>query len=400
MTKKRLPWACLLFIIALPLAAQTPRQAALFIAPLDAGLKDALLEDILSSELTAMVGNQGITVQPRRLSLPAGADQPALPAEQRLSRLLGGINSTGIDIIVAAFYYTEGDQLTIQFALYDPAVRVVLGGVLTRARKGLTVFASAGSAVADFQPAVKRYVDGGYDVAPPTGMVERIVVSGPQEGCRIVMVDKDFGVISGGKLVIAYSQFRIGTAVPVQVIKEGYHTFQKTVMFTTAEAALELPRLQPETRFDASLTWTLGQALGVGFGGRIHLVPDALFVGVEQYRTLELTSSSFATVRHYDMNVHIGQYVVFPPESFFRVSVSAGVGAIVTDVEGVPGREYTDVYLLVGDPTAEVTLGPVTLFVRPNLHYALGIGYNLLGTAWIRTPFGIPTFCAGARLSW
>jgi hypothetical protein len=405
--KQAFALACLLLAAALPAAAQTAAEpaapaahtAAIVAAPLVPGSADALLEDILSTNLTAMLEAEQVSVS-GRLSLPTGADHPQLPAESRISRLLAGVNAGSAQVVVAAFYLTEGEQLTIQFALYDPAVKVVLGGVLTRARKGLTVFSSVSAAVGDFAPAVKRYVEGGYQMEPPTGIVERITVSGPQEGSRIVLVDREFGRISGGRLVIPYTQFEVGTAVPVRVMRDGYHSYEGMHPLDKPQVEISLPALRRETRFDADLHWSFGFATGIGIGGRFHIMADSLFLGVEHYRSLEASSVSSSLVRHYDTSLRIGQYVVFPHTSVFRVSVAAGLGLILTDVEGQPGREYGDVYVLVGDPTAELTLGPVTLFVRPDLHYALGVGYNLLGREWIRTPYGIPPLTVGARLSW
>ncbi len=105
-------------------------------------------------------------------------------------------------------------------------------------------------------------------------------------------------------------------------------------------------------------------------------------------------------MRHYDLGASVGSYVIFPYSSFFRLHLSIGAGFILTDVEGLPGREYVDYYVSLGDPTAELRLGPVSIFARPDLHYSLGAGYNLLGRQWIRTPYGLPPITLGARVSW
>ncbi|HET6451112.1 MAG TPA: hypothetical protein VFI08_07355, partial [Spirochaetia bacterium] len=305
------------------------------------------------------------------------------------------------DLIVAAFYLVEGDGLTIQFALYDPAVKVVLGGVLTRARKGLTVFASVSDAVTEFRPAVARYREGGYKVEPPSGIVQRIVVSGPQEGSRVVLVDKDFGTVSGGRLVVPYTQFLVGSSIPVRVTKEGYHPYSGTLTLSAPEMDITIPPLHRETRVDLEARWSFGFAAGAGLGARFHVVPDSLFVGLEAYRSLEpSTVWGSDVVRHYDVNARFGGYVLFPYSSFFRVYVSAGLGMIATTVEGVSGRDYTDYYVVVGDPTAEFTVAGIKIFARPDLHYALGLGYNLLGREWIRTPLGLPPLTVGVGLSW
>ena len=383
------------------LDAQAGRQSALFIAPLGQGPGNPLVEDILLTELGAALTGAGLTVAPKRLQLPAGADQPRPPAEERVSYLLRSIPAEGIDVIAAAFYLAEGDELTVQFSLYDPAVKTMLGGVLTRARQGLTLFASVSEAVGDFKPVIQRYVEGGYRVEPPSGIVERIQVTGPPEGSRVIFADRDVGLVAGGRLVVPYTQFEIGTKLPVRVIKDGYHGFEGTFPLTTPQVDLKLPPLQRESRFDAGLRWSFGFASGFGFGGRVHLVPDSLFLGIEEYISLQPgTLLGGTAVRHYDTNIHIGQYFIFPYSSIFRVSLALGAGFIVTDVEGLSGQEYMDYYVLVGDPTAELTLGPVKVFLRPDLHYALGLGYNLLGRTWIRTPYGLPPLTLGARYSW
>ena len=76
------------------------------------------------------------------------------------------------------------------------------------------------------------------------------------------------------------------------------------------------------------------------------------------------------------------------------------MGLIITDVRGVTGLEYVDYYISVLNPTAEFSVGPLDLFARPELRYALGTGYNLLGNVWIRTPYGWPPITIGAKWSW
>jgi len=401
MAKGRL--AAVLFFLALPallFAADPGRKSALFMAPLTGGSGDPLVEDILASELTTALQNAGITVAPGRLALATGADQPKIPDEQRVSYLLRGLDAGDTDVVVAAFYLVQGDTLVIQFALYDPKVRTMLGGVLTRARKGLTLFASVSEAVTQFGPAIQRYVQGGYQVQPPAGIVERIEVTGPQDGSHVVLLDREVGVVSGGSLVIPYTQFEVGSIIPVKVTKAGYHTYEGTYKLTTPQVALRLPALHRETRADADLVWTFGQATGVGFGGRIHIVPDTLFLGMEHYRTFDYGSFAVAPVRHYDTNLQLGGYLIFGTSSIIRLHLAIGAGLIVTNVAGFSGPDYTDWYVLAGDPTAELTLGPVKVILRPELHYALGVGYNLLGRTWIRTPYGIPPLTIGVRYSW
>ncbi|HTP59895.1 MAG TPA: hypothetical protein VMM82_13320, partial [Spirochaetia bacterium] len=108
--------ALLLFVLVslLPAGAQdaqtvqTQHRAALMEAPLHPQERDPLLEDILATELIAMLNRVQVTVGSPRLALPTGVDQPTLPREERVSHLLAGVDARGADVIVAAFYLAEG----------------------------------------------------------------------------------------------------------------------------------------------------------------------------------------------------------------------------------------------------------------------------------------------------
>jgi len=376
--------------------AAARRKAQVAVAAL--GSRDELVESILESELGAMLDREGVEVL-GRIELRAEGRAPEPPSEQRITMLLGGLDAKGADIIVAAFYLSRESELTFQFVLFDPEVDVVVGGTVSRARKGLAAFANIQSSVAELEPSIERYVEGAYRVEARTGFVERIVVEGARDGSRVVILDRDYGTVSGGRLVVPYTQFAIGATVPIAVSKDGYHSRSLSVTLDEQQETVVVPPLRRETRIDLGARWSLGQAAGLGFGSRFHIQPDTLFVGLEAYRYLEADSFDNRIVRHYDIGASVGRYVGFPYSSFFRVHLSVGIGMIVTDVEGIPGREYTDYYLALGDPTAELRFGRLSVFARPDIRYALGLGYNLLGRQWIRTPYGLPPITIGARMS-
>ena len=372
------------------------RKAQVALASL--GARDELVESILESELGAMLNRKGVEVL-GRVPIPFAPGGPEPPDEERATQLLGGLDAKGADIVIAAFYLARASELTFQFVLFDPEVDVVVGGNLSRARKGLAAFASIQAAVTAFEPAVERYVEGAYRVEERTGYVERIVVEGPQDGSSGVILDRDYGKVSGGKRVVPYTQFAMGAMVPILVSKDGYHPRSVSVTLDEAQETVRISPLIRETRIDAGARWSLGQAAGLGFGSRFHIQPDTLFVGLEAYRYLESDSLENRIVRHYDIGASIGRYVGFPYSSFFRIHLSVGVGRIVADVEGIPGREYADYYLSLGDPTAELRFGRLSVYARPDIRYALGLGYNLLGRQWVRTPYGLPPITVGARVS-
>lgn len=375
-----------------------PRVAAIYLDAL--GSRDELIEEIVVTTLGAQLEDSGLQIYPQTLLAEAASGDAAdAPAEARIEELLASVDPVGVDVIAAVFYLIDGEQLILQYTLYDPAVDTVLGGVLTRARTGATIFTGVEDAALEFEPAIARYVAGRYQVETPPGIVERIIVRGPQEGSTVYIISALAGTISGGRLLVPYTQYEQGDTVPVSVQKSGYHAVSKEVLLTQSEMEIDLPPLVPQTRFDAGLRWSFGMASGIGFDARIHLQPDVSVVGIEQYRLVQRSES--AEVRHYDVLAKWSRYLFSPPGSLLGFSVGAGLGVIVSDVDGVPGREYLDLYLVIGDPTVELRLGKFALFGRVDFfRYALGVGYNLLGRTWLRTPYGIPPITGGVRVSW
>ncbi|HKJ85055.1 MAG TPA: hypothetical protein VKA06_03210, partial [Spirochaetia bacterium] len=90
---------------------------------------------------------------------PAGADTSGRgdPDDPRLTMsLLAGVPDD-VDVLVAAFYRLEGEAIIVQFVLIDPVVDIVVGGVLSRRRAGLTISASVDEAIDDLRPALDRW---------------------------------------------------------------------------------------------------------------------------------------------------------------------------------------------------------------------------------------------------
>lgn len=377
------------------------QTASVFVDYLGDDQGDPLIEDIVVSTLTATLDRFAIPVLGEPLRPTAsGASGPSAPEEARIARLLAEVDPEGAAVVAAVFYLLDGDQIILQYALYDPEVDTVLGGVLTRAQTGPTIFTSVEDAAADFAPAIERYASGRYRVETPPGVVERIVVSGPQEGSDVFIISGGVGRIAGGQLVVPYTQYEQGDTVPVDVRKAGYHPYSQSVLLDQTRVEIQLPRLVPEARFDASLRWSFGMAAGFGADARIHLRPDVSLAGAEIYRLLQVDPNG-RDVRHYDLLAKWTRYLFFGPRSPVGLSLGIGVGVIITDVDQLSGREYVDWYVAVGDPTVELRLGPASLYGRVDFfRYAFGAGYNLLGRTWLRTPYGVPPATVGVRWRW
>jgi hypothetical protein len=383
-----------------------PRRAVILVQALQQEAPDSLTSRILNTNVEDLLASYGMTYRSVELNTQPGS--PTLPDEQRISVILGSVQDDEADVVIGVFYLTADNQLFVQFVLYDPMVDTVLGGVLTRSRQGLTVFDSVATAVEDFRPVIERYLAGEYFAEERTGLVESILVEGGTEGAQIFFVDRLVGTVGGGELFVPFTQFEIGTRLRVQQVKEGYHDTEEIVPLETSQVTMSLLPLRRETRFDLGLRWSWGLAQGLGFGARYHIVPDTTFVALEHYRTFQPAPTAKARdVQFYDSNISVGRYFFFPYRSLFRLSLSLGLGVLISDVDDLLGREYTDWYLLVGNPTAELNLDRLGFFVRPELKYALGLGYNVLGRVWIRTTYetregsiALPPITFGVRYSW
>ncbi|MFW6249651.1 MAG: hypothetical protein ACOC47_00995 [Alkalispirochaetaceae bacterium] len=360
-----------------------------------------VIAGILETELGDTLERRDLTVV-ETVSDDAFAEAGiSLPSESRMSTALGALGPFDADILVGAFYLPVEQELFVQFVLYDPAVETVIGGVLTRSRSGLTVFDSVGGALEEFEPVLDRYLAGGYFADDPENLVESITLTGATDGARVFFIDRLMGEVSRGELSVPYVQYELGTRLRIEAFREGYHDVERVEELDRSNVEVELPRMQRQTRFDAGLRWSFGLAQGAGVGVRVHLVPDELFVGAEHYRLFApATDDRARDVQIYDYNLRLGRYFFFDYRSLLRFHLALGAGIYVSDVDDLDGREYTDWYAVLGEPTVELNLGRFDVFLRPDLRYALGIGYNTLGRIWVRTPYGIPPVTVGGRLSW
>ncbi len=397
---------CLVSATSAPLFAQTAtgetgqlRQVLVVVAPLDEALEDTVTPRILRTGVEQMLSRQGMAV----LSIAGthSADPLPVPAERRLAAILASLDSSGADLVIGAFFLNTDGQFFVQFILYDPTVNVPLGGVLARARQGLTVFAGVEAAVADLEPVVERYLSGEHLADEPEGIVRSVLVRGGGELADVFFIDRLVGRIAGGSLLVPFVQYEIDTPLRIYAEKPGYHSIDDIFLLNARESIVELPPMLRQTRFDLGLRWTFGMARGVGVAARFHIVPDTLFVSLEHHRMLQPAPSEDARdVQYFDYSVGVGHYILLDYRSRVRFHLGVGVGVTVADVVGLGGRDYHDWYLIAGEPTVELKLDRSSFFLRPDLRYALGTDYNTLGRLWVRTPDGIVPISVGARFSW
>ncbi len=164
---------------------------------------------------------------------------------------------------------------------------------------------------------------------------------------------------------------------------------------TPARAALPAPSVSAAqgsqraalTKLETEAGWTAGQLIGAGVGFRVYPVPDWIFFCLSFYPYGQAPVSSFGSwLFHLDSEVSVGSYLLFRPDSLFRLGASTGIGLIISEVssaaQGNPA--YTDVYVNILSVWGELNLPVVSFFLRPELKLALGItSPNLLGTSFI-----------------
>jgi hypothetical protein len=289
-------------------------------------------------------------------------------------------------------------------------VDIVVGGVLSRQRAGLTISTSVDEAIGDLRPALDRW-ESDRDVlrrGPPPDKVERIFVTGPQEDVRVRFAELEIGEVRGGRIFVPYSPFPVGTTVPMILSKTGYHTRVQQVVLDEPEVETRLPSLYPASRLGLMALWTTSYVRGAGVGIRLYAEPDVFYVLAEHYRFMNPSAGGRATWVT-DNRLGLGLYVG-PPAALVRGFAELGGGVILTDLEPratglVDDELYRDVFAGVS-VGAELNLGRWKPFIRADVDYALGFTQNnLLGNRWLSPPVTslpvpVPMISLGVQHTW
>ena len=411
--------AAALWLAAALAGAQAGQQAGVVAGPpatlvvlgdLSVGGSEQRIADILFQRVSELASGRGYDVRAEPTLVQSGSPGSAGGGgsvdltDVRVSQLLVGAVPGDIELVVAVFYRVERTALLIQFALYDPARQTILGGVLTRARTGLTLFTTVERAVAEMAPILDQYLVTRAIQRPETDTVDSILVRGGQEDVLISFAGRDVGSVTGGELAVPYTPFSIGTRVRYDASKPGYHPVAGVAELDAAENLVSIEPLWRQNRLAVDVHWRFGQAIGLGVGTKVYFIPDVAFVALDQYRQLQpgnLGGGTGANIWHHDVALNVGLYPrLLPPDFPVRVTIGVGVGAVFTGIEGIDAPDFVDVYFNVLSPAVEWNLNQWRLFVRPELQFALGVGSGLLGRTWVRTPFGLPPISVGVARQW
>jgi hypothetical protein len=325
---------------------------------------------------------------------PASLDFLSGPAPAQVAR------DSGAMIAVTGYLALRDDRILLSVSAYDAATGVLVSGFQRSWRYTLAFYSAMQERVQEVLKSLELPSGdeaSGRIRSAQGALLESITFTSPLDGMEVLLGgEKSAGVIRGGSLVYPAAGARAGEPLLVEKRKKGFHT---AVQSAAAAAEVPLSPLAHKTWMGVDASWTLGQLAGAGAALRMYVVPDTLFLAPGLYvyaQPSALTGGS--TVLHLDFSAVAGVYLFFPPESVFRLGVSAGMGAIFTafPFSNVPAA--SDLYLNVLNLWAELNLPAFSLFFREEVKYAAGIGYNLLGSGWVMVNGSFPPLTAGVSI--
>ena len=354
--------------------AFTGRKAVIFpITDLSAKGADSERQDRLSAAVDAEFQAAGF----RLLSgggAEAGLAEPggsiAGPAAAAVAR------RTQADVAVSGSFTIDNDEILVVLSCYEAETGALAAGFLKSWHYNLTFYNNLRSEIDDMLARLTLPAPRGP--VTDAGSPADITFTSRQEGMEVILGgERSVGTIRKGKLVIPAGTVRIGSPILVEKRMPGYHTSWQSM---PAAPQIALTPLARKSAVALEASWTAGEFLGGGVAARVYLLPDSLFVSPGLNVSFDQpVSSNAGRIVHFDTQITIGQYIIFPPDSAFRLGLGTGFGTIFTTAAAAGPSVYTDVFWDVAGAWVEWNLPRVSLFLRSDLKYSLGIGTNLLG---------------------
>jgi hypothetical protein len=364
----------------------TGRETADFATPITASISAAIEvsgfqmvpADVLGREV------QESTITPRAL--------------QGESTILTVARALSADLAVSGFYVVRDEQIVISLQCWDVQAGRLVTGLQEKARFNLAFYSFLHDHVAQMIQRIQLRQEPAAAGTGSKGTLTEIAFLSADEGMEIRLAgDLSIGTVTDGKLLWRPDGIRQETNLLVEKRKPGYHTAWQTVR---AQGEIQLSKLEKEYMHGREVDWTWGQLAGLGTTYRAYAKPDELFVSLGSYLFIQPPMSSAGSpVYHADLNLGLGGYLFFPPDFPVRLGISSGAGMVITMSGGGVLPPAVDLYLNVMSWWIETSLlGPV-IFLRQELKFALGVGYNYLGTQWI-TAAGLPPMTLGVMFRW
>jgi hypothetical protein len=314
----------------------------------------------------------------------------------------------GGDIAVNGFIALENDTITVSLRAYDARSGVLLAGLLRDLQFDISLYAFLWQAVSEMlaqavaaPPPIEPTPPA--TVASPAARDEQLatmVFTSRQEGMEVLLADgTSLGRIEKGALMIAVGGIDLRAPLIVEKRMEGYHSARQAAAAATVIALSPIAR---SSNFALEAEWAMDQPLGAGSAFRLYLLPDYLFLSPSLHVSAQPSvGSDGSTATRLDAGFLFGGYLFFPPDSLFRLGVSAGGGAIFSWTHAADAPVFFDPYVDIASLWCELNLPWVSISLRSDLKYAVGgQSPNLLGQGVILWGGFLPPISLGVLFKW
>ena len=232
----------------------------------------------------------------------------------------------------------------------------------------------------------------------------RISVSSPDEGASVYIGDpggpdtRAAGTIRDGGLLLPYVPFEKGTRIVIGVVAKDRLPIEVPVVLGDEAPTISVPALRKADRGNLLVGTGSGRLLGLGATYRIFMRPDWNFIFLNErvFAGYDFSRGSIPLV-HAETWEGIGCYMLFPPQSPFRLGACIGCGFLFSFSSAASPTSDSSIFM-------DVAIIPIEGFFEyrfktgPTLWFSVRGSYSisssgLLGVGWIGN--GTPDLSAG-----
>lgn len=307
-------------------------------------------------------------------------------------------------LLSCAYYLDSLGYLHISLTAADEKGEYIFFGTLAKARMDITLFNTLSGMmeelVTGFLSVASSWIQGTLTDPPP--LARSLRIESPDEGASVTLGEAlGGGIIEGEVTLMDIPPLAAGSVITLTVEKPGYRTMEHTLVTQPGETTIALPPLIRRTRLVPSVSWSAARLLGAGAGLRYFFLPDRLFAGVEEYLygAPHDIDSKQVWALHSDSRVFAGGYLFLPPESRFRLSLSAAFQFHLSFLRGSgpdesPPSVYTDYSFDFLCLNLEYAFPDFFLYLQGELYYTFE------KEGGFHSPGGHPSLTLGISFPW
>lgn len=306
----------------------------------------------------------------------------------------------GADVVIAQFIRLDDSRILYGIKCYDVEKGLLAASVLKSGRAGLSLTSTINNTIKEIIPQIKRsmnplsqvgqeyvvevYKEEKVDVEVYESTVNYVTVTikSADEGARLFAADALVGEIKAGSFTfkVPEESFTLLT-----LRKEGYVDKDIPVHVQTEGIETVVPSLKKSVKEALKGEYAVFQLFGAGIGYRYYFIPDWFFAEAQDYLYFQYDfSSASQPLIHNDINLSLGHYLYFDPDTPVRLSLYAGGGWILTAMFRPDFSVYGDFYRDVLGATVEWNLGDLKFYYKQGGRYTYGGLFmsDLLGEGW------------------